>query len=162
MVKYHLRRSEKEIKNGEEIKEILKNGKFAVISMCKENQPYIVTLSYGYDESKNALFFHCAKEGQKIDFINSNPYVCGTVIEDNGYKEGCGQAFRSVVFKGQMVILEKLDEKKYGIEILVNHLETDPELIKKKFLQKDIVYENLGILRFDIANITGKEEKVKD
>ena len=94
MSKYHIRRVEKEISDKEDLLEILKNGKFAIISMSKENEAYLVTLSYGYDELKNSLYFHCAKEGQKIDFIKSNPFVCGTVIEDNGYEEGCGQAYR--------------------------------------------------------------------
>ncbi len=157
--KYHLRRIEKEISNKKELLGILKKGKYTIISLCKENKPYIVALSYGYDESKHALYFHCAKEGQKLDFIKSNPYVCGTIIEDNGYKDGCGQAFRSIVFRGKIVIIEELEEKKYGFDILIDQLENDPNTIKSKFLKKDTTYENSGILRLDITDITGKEEK---
>jgi len=159
MSKYHLRRVEKEISDEEALREILKKQKFAIISMCKENEAYLVSLSYGYDEKKHALYFHCAKEGQKIDFITTNPHVCGTVIEDNGYQIGCGQAFRSVVFRGKMEIVKDLQEKKYGFEILLKQLEKDPQLIKNKFLKKDETYENSGMLRLDITTITGKEEK---
>ncbi|MFX0003814.1 MAG: pyridoxamine 5'-phosphate oxidase family protein [Candidatus Hodarchaeota archaeon] len=161
MPKYHMRRIEKEIKDKGTLIELLKEGKYTVISLSKENEPYIITLSYGYDESKNALYFHCAKEGQKIDFIKSNPYVCGTVIEDNGYEEACGQAFRSVVFRGKMVIIEDLIEKKYGFEILLNQLEVDPNIIKSKYLKKDEAYENSGMLRLDIIDFTGKEQKAE-
>ena len=161
LTKYHMRRVEKEIKDKKDLIEILKGGKFTVISMCKENEPYIVTLSYGYDESKHALYFHCAKEGQKIDFIKANPSVCGTVIEDNGYEEGCGQAFRSVVFRGKMVTIDDLDDKKNGFEVLLNQLEKDPKTIKNKFLKKDETYENSGMLRLDISEISGKEEKAE-
>ncbi len=161
MSKYHLRRKEKQIKENEELVEVLKGGKFAIISMCKENEPYIVSLSYGYDESKNALFFHCAKEGQKIDFIKANPYVCGTVIEDNGYEDKCGQTYRSVIFRGKMNIVEELEEKKFGFTILLNQLEHDPIATKNKFLKKDETYENSGMLRLDITDITGKEEKAE-
>jgi len=154
-----MRKVEKEIKNKKYLIEILKSGKFTTISMCKENESYLVTLSYGYDESKHALYFHCAKEGQKIDFIQANPYVCGTIIEDNGYKDGCGQAFRSIIFRGKMVIIEELEEKKYGFNILINQLETDPIPIKNKFLKKDSTYENSGMLRLDLTDISGKEEK---
>lgn len=156
-----MRRIEKEISSQEELIRILKNGKYTIISLCKENEPYIVTLSYGYDESRHALYFHCAKEGQKINFIQSNPYICGTVIEDNGYKEGCGQIFRSVVFRGKMVIIESLGEKKNGLDILINHLENDPISVKNKFLKKENSYENLGMLRLDITEISGKEEKAE-
>jgi len=154
-----MRKVEKEIKNEKNLIEILKGGKFTTISMCKDNEPYMVTLSYGYDKSKNALFFHCAKEGQKIDFIQANPYVCGTVIEDNGYEDGCGQAFRSIIFRGKMAIIEELEEKRYGFDILINQLETNPMVIKNKFLKKDTTYENAGMLRLDIIDISGKEEK---
>lgn len=160
LTKYHMRKVEKEIKNKKNLIEILRGGKFTTISMCKENEPYIITLSYGYDESKHALYFHCAKEGQKIDFIQANPYVCGTIIEDNGYKDGCGQTFRSIIFRGKIVIIEELEEKKYGFDILINQLETDPIAIKNKFLKQDITYENCGILRLDLTDISGKEEKI--
>jgi hypothetical protein len=156
-----MRRTEKEIKDKEELVEILLGGKYAIISLSKENEPYIVTLSYGYDESKSALYFHCAKSGQKIDFLKANPYVCGTVIEDNGYEEACGQTFRSVVFRGKIVIIEKINEKKYGFNILLTHLEENPNQIRNKYFKKDETYENFGMLRLDITNITGKEQKVE-
>lgn len=156
-----MRRVEKEISDMETLIEILKGGKYTVISMCKENEVYLVTLSYGYDESKNALYFHCAKEGQKIEFIKSNPFVCGTVIEDNGYKDGCSQAYRSVVFRGKMVIVEDIHEKKIGFDVLLNQLENDPSTTKNKFFKKDETYENLRMLRLDINEISGKEEKAE-
>jgi len=156
-----MRRVEKEISEKRDLTMILKGGKYTVISMCKENEVYLVTLSYGYDESKNALYFHCAKEGKKIDFIKSNPFVCGTVIEDNGYKDGCVQAYRSVVFRGKMIIVEDLHEKKIGFDVLLNQLENDPSTIKNKFFKKDETYENLELLRLDINEISGKEEKAE-
>lgn len=156
-----MRRSEKEIIDKKILSSILNNGKFTVISMCKENEPYLVTLSYGYDKSKNSLYFHCANEGQKIDFIRSNPLVCGTVIEDNGYEDGCGQLYRSVLFRGKMIILEDLQEKKYGFDIILNQLENDSNTVKNKFFKKDETYENTGMLRLDINQISGKEEKAK-
>ncbi len=156
-----MRRVEKEISEKRDLTMILKGGKYTVISMCKENEVYLVTLSYGYDESKNALYFHCAKEGKKIDFIKSNPFVCGTVIEDNGYKDGCVQAYRSVVFRGKMIIVEDLHEKKIGFDVLLNQLENDPSTIKNKLFKKDETYENLELLRLDINEISGKEEKAE-
>ncbi|MFX1344983.1 MAG: pyridoxamine 5'-phosphate oxidase family protein [Promethearchaeota archaeon] len=161
MPKYHMKRVEKEISVKDDIISILKSGKYTIISMCKENEAYLVTLNYGYDETKNALYFHCAKEGQKIDFIKSNPFVCGTVIEDKGYENGCGQLYRSVIFRGKMVIVEDLQEKKKGFDVLLNQLENNPNTIKNKFFQNADAYENTGMLRLDITDISGKEEKAE-
>lgn len=73
MKNYHLQnRPNRELKQKSEIDTILKNGKFAVISMCKDNEPYIVTLSYGYDSEKESLYFHCAQKGLKLDFLSFN------------------------------------------------------------------------------------------
>ena len=160
MTKYHIRRKEKEITDDREILDIIKNGKFTSIALSKKNEPYIITLSYGYDHSKNVLYFHCG-EGQKIDFIKSNPYVCGTIIEDNGYQEDCIQAFRSVVYRGKITIITEIEEKKHGFVILIDHLEKNPNETKKKLLNSEDVYIKPIILRLDIEDITCKEEKAE-
>ncbi len=158
---YHMRRNEKEITDNKEILDIIKAGKFTSISMSKENEPYIITLSYGYDQAKNAFYFHCATEGQKIMFMESNPYVCGTIIEDNGYKDECGQAFRSVVYRGKIAIITEIEEKKQGFAILIDHLEKNPSETKKNLLKSEDIYIKPAILRLDITEITCKEEKAE-
>jgi len=50
MPKYHVRKTEREITNQSELLDILKRGKYTTISMCRDNEPYLVTLSYGYKE----------------------------------------------------------------------------------------------------------------
>ncbi len=159
LTRYHMRRNEKEITDKKEILDIIKKGKFTSISMSKENEPYIITLSYGYDQAKNAFYFHCATEGQKIMFIESNPYVCGTIIEDNGYEDDCGQLFRSIIYRGKIEIITEIEEKKHGFEILINHLENNPGETKRKLLTSEDVSIEPAILRLDIAEITCKEEK---
>ena len=156
--KYHMHKQEREITGRTELIEILKQGKYAVIAMCRFYEPYIVTLSYGYDEIKHALYFHCALSGLKLEFIRNNPKVCATVIDDKGYiKDECEQHYRSVVFWGEMFIVDDLDEKKYGLDILLNHLEDDPDPIKVRNIKDDDKYLKVGILRLDINTLTGKK-----
>jgi nitroimidazol reductase NimA-like FMN-containing flavoprotein (pyridoxamine 5'-phosphate oxidase superfamily) len=160
MKKYHMNRSDREIEDDLELKKIVKNGKFVVISMCSDNSPYVVTLNYGYDDKKNALYFHTAFRGLKLDIVNQNPNVCATVIEDLGYKPGeCDHSYRSVVFWGKMSVIADLEEKKYGLNILLNHLEDEPDEVRKKLLKEDSRYEKMqmAILRLDIERITGKK-----
>ncbi len=158
MLKYHMNRKEKQITDPVVLNEILKQGKYVTIAMCRAKEPYIVALNYGYDENKNSLYFHCSLKGLKLDFIKHNSAVCATVIEDRGYKIGdCSQAYRSVVFWGKMYIIEDLEEKKHGINILLNHLEDNPGEIKEKSLKSDDIYKEVGILRLDITEISGKQ-----
>lgn len=158
MIKYHMRKIEREISDAEELANILKTGKYAVISMCRNNEPYIVTLSYGYDEHRNSLYFHSAKAGLKIDFLKENPKVCATIIVDGGYLTGeCEHKYASVVFWGNMYMVDDLEEKKNALVTLIDHLEEIPEPVKARLLKNDNVYEGVGILRLDIGEITGKK-----
>jgi nitroimidazol reductase NimA-like FMN-containing flavoprotein (pyridoxamine 5'-phosphate oxidase superfamily) len=153
-----MNKTEREITDKFELNNVLRNGKYTTISMCRNNEPYLVTLSYGFDEKKNALFFHAATTGLKLDFIEENPNVCATVIEDLGYVKGqCEHHFRSVVFWGKMYDLDDLDEKKHGLDILLNHLENDPDPIKQRNVKDDRKYDKVSILRLDIKEITGKQ-----
>lgn len=158
MTKYHMKKFEREITDKEELANILRCGKYAVISMCRNNEPYIVTLSYGYDEGHSSLYFHSAKAGLKIDFLKENPKVCATVIVDGGYLAGeCEHKYASAVFWGNMYAVEDLEEKKHALATLIDHLEEVPEPVKARLLKNDSVYEGVGILRLDIGEITGKK-----
>lgn len=158
MAKYHMKKLDREITGQDELLSILKHGKYAVISMCRNNEPYIVTLSYGYDEGRNSLYFHSAKAGLKIDFIQENPRVCATVIEDGGYQNSqCEHKYASVVFWGDMYMVEDLAEKKHALVTMIDHLEEVPEPVKARLLKNDNVYAGVGILRLDINEITGKK-----
>lgn len=158
MQQYHLQnRPNRELKFDSEIKEILKNGKFTVISMCRDNEPYIVTLSYGFDTDHNSIYFHCSTHGLKLDFIKSNPKVCATVIEDGGYAlNECGHNYRTAVFWGNIKVVTNLEEKMYGMNILLNHLENDSALIADKLSKSNEYYSKMEILRLDIIQIHGK------
>ena len=161
MKKYHLlNRPNREINSDDEILEILKNGKYVIISMCRDNEPYIVTLSYGYDQETNALFFHCAKKGLKLDFLKANSTVCATVIEDGGYiMDECEHAYKSLVFWGEMRIIKSMDEKKYGMNVLLSHLEEKETVIKEKLLKSDSYYSKMDMLRLDITHMHCKAGK---
>jgi nitroimidazol reductase NimA-like FMN-containing flavoprotein (pyridoxamine 5'-phosphate oxidase superfamily) len=153
-----MNKREREITDEKELFNIIKRGKFVTISMCRNNEPYIVSLSYGYDEQKHALYFHCATKGLKLEFINENPTVCATIIEDLGYvKDECEQQYHSVVFWGKMYLVKELEEKKYGLDILLNHLEENPDPIKKRNIQDEDKYNKVGILRLDINSLSGKK-----
>lgn len=157
MLRYHLQKKEREIKDQKELLRIIKTGKYLTIALCRNNEPYIVTLSYGYDERKNAFYFHSRLRGLKCEFIKDNPQVCATIIEDKGYiMNECAHEFRSVIIWGKMSFVETLEEKKYGMDILLEHLEDNPDKIKQESLSNDIVYRNLGILRLDVIEIHGK------
>lgn len=161
MHQYHLHnRPDREITDPATIDEILTNGKFATIALCRNNEPYIVTLSYGYDRINQTLYFHCAPTGLKIDFIEMNSAVCITIIEDGGYVRGeCAHHFRSVVMWGNLVKTENPDEQRHGMKTLLHHLEPDNDVAAQKLAKSEAFYQRMEILKFEIAQLHAKAGK---
>jgi uncharacterized protein len=69
-----MRRKDKEITDREVIDRIIGGCQVCRLGLAKDNVPYIVPVSFGYDGS--ALYFHTARTGLKLDFIAANPGVC--------------------------------------------------------------------------------------
>lgn len=153
-----MRKTEREITDPGEVKDIIKNGKYVILSMVKGSEPYVVTLSYGYDQERSALYFHTASEGLKLDIIGSNNKVCGTVIDDLGYVHGeCSHGYRSVVLYGVVKEIDDLSEKKHGMMMMFKHLEKVPDEMRERFLSSDPSYSKFKVLRMDISRVTGKK-----
>lgn len=158
MKKYHMLRQDREIHDEEKIKDVIKKGKYTIIAMSDDNMPYLVTLSYGYDEDLKAMYFHAAKEGYKLDIIKNNPNVCATVISDGGYIENkCAHKYCSLVIRGQLYEVKSKEEKKHGVEILIRQLEKDPKSSFEKIKGNNSRYDNMTIMRLDIEHISCKE-----
>lgn len=158
MGRYHMRRSERAIIEQDELGAILGQGRYITLALCRADEPYVVTMSYGYDAEQHALYFHCAHEGLKLDFLRHNPQVCGTVIEDLDYIQGeCAHAYRSVVLRGEMRLVNLLEEKVHGMEVLLRHLEDEPQTVRASTLRDEAAYDRAAILRLDIHEITGKQ-----
>jgi nitroimidazol reductase NimA-like FMN-containing flavoprotein (pyridoxamine 5'-phosphate oxidase superfamily) len=157
-MKYHLRRKDKEITDLSELKRILKSTKYVTIALSMDNQPYLVSLSHGYDETRSCLYFHCARLGKKIDWINSNNIVWGQALEDQGYAEGeCDHMFASVHFKGRITFVEDIKEKLMAIEFMIRQLNKSPQVMIAKLQSERLEAINIG--RIDIEEMTGKKHE---
>ena len=80
---YHPRRRRNEIIDDEQKRTLVRRGNHITIAMSKDDTPYIVTMSYGWDEAGNCLYFHCANKGDKLDYVLANPRVCATIIKED-------------------------------------------------------------------------------
>ncbi len=158
MESYHPKRKRNEIIDDHEIQRLFAKGKYVTIAMAKDHIPYLVTLSYGYDTTNHCLYFHCANKGDKLDYIRANANVCGTIIEDHGYLETqCDHDYSSLVIRGQMIIVESLEEKKHGLNVLLHHLEKNPTPIFERNIKNDQSYAGVTILKLVIRSVIGKK-----
>jgi nitroimidazol reductase NimA-like FMN-containing flavoprotein (pyridoxamine 5'-phosphate oxidase superfamily) len=157
-MKYHMRRIERQLKDWPAIEEVLRKGRYAILALCRDNEPYVVTLSYGYESATRSLYFHCAKDGLKTQFITANPSVCATIIQDNGYIQNeCGHAYRSVVVRGKIEVLSSEADKKKAVDVMLDHLEEKPEIMRAKLPGKTASFNAMRAWRLVIEEITAKE-----
>jgi len=162
MEHYHaLRRKEKEIKDPAEQKAILAAAKYVTIAMCRGDEPYLVTLSHGYDAERNAVYFHCAREGKKIGILKANNRVWGQAIVDRGYVDGrCDHLFASVQFHGRVSFVEDEAEKRHALATMIRQLERDPDRVMADQVNAASV-ARVHIGRIDLDYLSGKRaEKV--
>lgn len=155
-----MRRKDKEITDASELRRILKSTKYITIALSKNNQPYLVTLSHGYDDKHNCIYFHCAAEGKKIDYLNSNNRVWGQSFIDHGYDEGqCNHLFSSVHFSGKVSFISKPEEKVMAMRCMMRQLEKDPESQIAKLSAEKLKDALIG--RIDIEYMSGKQPEKK-
>lgn len=155
---FHMRRRDKEITDIQVIKKILKSAKYVTVAMSMDNQPYLVSLSHGYDENRNCLYFHCAEEGKKLHYLRANNAVWGQALLDYGYVQGeCDHSFASVHFKGKVTFITDPKEKLHAVQTMISQLDKSPESLIAKLKAEKL--KNTLVGRIDIETMTGKKPK---
>lgn len=149
-----MRRFKQQISN-EECIEVLKNEKRGVLSLIGDDgYPYGIPLNHYYDEKENALYFHGAKEGHKVDAIKNCNKVSYCVYEKGIQKENHWSLnVRSVIVFGRMSFVEDLEEcKKIGRNIWWKFNQDEKEL------EEEIKHSLTRVLclKISIEHMTGK------
>jgi len=149
-----MRRKDKEILAREEIVEIIRKAPVCRLGLCRDNVPYVVPLNFGYRDG--CLFLHCAKEGRKMDMIRANPRVCfeiDTDVEVVRAEQPCdwGMRFSSVIGFGTASVLEDPEERKQGLDAIMDHYGCQPaQPYPESYLK------HTAVIRVEVEEMTGK------
>lgn len=74
-----MRRQDRKISDSEAFK-ILQNGEYGILSMITSNNSgYGIPLSFAM-KNNNVIYFHCAIEGSKLDYLKNNNNVSFCVV----------------------------------------------------------------------------------
>jgi nitroimidazol reductase NimA-like FMN-containing flavoprotein (pyridoxamine 5'-phosphate oxidase superfamily) len=146
-------RSEKEIKDRTAIDAIIRQCRVCRMGLSDDEEPYIVPLCFGYDGE--ALYFHSAPEGRKIDILRKNSRVCFEFDIPGEMKEseqGCrwGIRYRSVIGFGSAELVNDGEAKQRALKILM------AQYSGKEYAFPDDVVTKTAIIKMVIARITGK------
>ncbi len=140
-----MRREDREVTSEEKIQEILDACKVCRIGLCGDGKVYIVPMNFGYlfEGGRLTLYFHCAREGRKLELIAQNA--------DAGIEMDCrhrlveGKAacqysyyYASIIGNGTAAVVEDSKEKLKALGLIMKHqtgrsfeeFETNPKLEK--------------------------------
>lgn len=160
MERYHSRRPEKMINELSEMIDLIRSHKIMSLALCKDNQPYLVTVNYGFVEQSNCFYFHSAQIGKKIDYLRANPIVWGQILQDIGYLHGqCNHAYKTVQFKGKVEFVTDITEIRDALYLMIDCLEDNPEQIKQKFAKSDS-FKQVAICKIDVLGISCKQNGI--
>jgi len=123
-----MRRKKEEITDSTTIAEILKNARVGrLATLGADGYPYIVPVNYVY--WREGIYFHCARQGEKLDNIRRHDKVCFEVdlplaYLDTGYDKSMppcdvGQFYQCVVIRGRAEIVEDIAEKVDALNALM-------------------------------------------
>lgn len=122
----------------------------------EEGYPYGIPMNHYYIEEKNALYFHGAKEGHKIEAMLHHPKA-GYCCIDEGERQGEDWPlhFQSVIVFGEMEEVRDEAEKEAFCRLLCQKFNDNPAYIEKEL--KGLAHTRCW--RLHIAHISGKRVK---
>ncbi len=149
-----MRRKDKEIKEPNTVSEILTRAMICRVAFFDEEYPYVIPMNYGF--KNNVLYFHCAKEGKKLDLIRRNNKVSFVIEEAHEIlrnEDSCKWTtrYRSVMGFGKMNIVTDFKEKTEGLDIIMSHHgKTDNQYSEK-------AVDSVVILKLEIEKLSAKQ-----
>lgn len=152
-----MRRKDREITDKAEMIEILKRCDTVRLGINGEQYPYVVPVSFGMEikDTMPVVYFHCAKQGMKLDLLQKNANVClegDTFFQIQKTAHGITTRYESIIGFGKCSILENTEEKIHGLSLILEHYHQDGYPLERcKGL------ENLYIGKIVLDSITGKQ-----
>ncbi|MCD8309330.1 MAG: pyridoxamine 5'-phosphate oxidase family protein [Clostridia bacterium] len=150
-----MRRSDRQITDFNEIISVLDGCDTIRVAFNGDDYPYVVPLSFGYEtiDGRLYIYFHCAKEGKKLDLIERDSRVCVEADKLNGYADrgtSVTADYESVIALGraQRVYGKELV---HGLELLLEHCK-----IKGHSAADCAAKDITAVVKITVEEITGK------
>ena len=153
-----MRRSDREITDKKVIEKFISEEQILRIAFFDDGDIYIVPVNYGYlyENDKYTFYFHGAKAGRKYELSKNKPVV-GFEI-DGRYqvlegKMACdySAAFQSVIGTGLLQLVDHVEEKKLGLNVLMKQTTHHSE-----WNYDDKMLEAVAVFRLDVHKLSCK------
>jgi Predicted flavin-nucleotide-binding protein len=143
--------------------ELLQTGEYGFLSLVEtgENGPggYGVPLNYVWD-GKNAIYFHCAPEGHKLNCLILNPRVSFCIVgQTKVISDKYTTAYESIIIRGKINPDLPDEERMSALLMILDKYSPQDKEIGIKYAQKS--FHRTTILRLDMEEISGKTKRIK-
>lgn len=152
-----MRRSDREIKDFEEMIEVIKKCDVCRVAMQGDEYPYVVPMNFGLevDGKQVNLYFHGAMEGTKYQLLSKNNKVCFEMDcnhclftdMENG---NCTMNYESIIGFGYMEDVPE-ERKAEALDILMEHYP-----VPAGFHYNEAVVPRTRLLKLTVEKMTGK------
>jgi hypothetical protein len=148
-----MRRSERAM-SSEDVEMILETGEYGILTIVLSNEfPYGVPVNYIYHE--NAIYIHCAPQGQKIDAIGSGTKASFTIVNRSKViSEKFTSSFESVVAFGTAEVIAPNPSGRAILEGFIRKYA--PKDLEAGYRYADNSHMKTALIKFSIEHITGK------
>lgn len=140
---------------------ILQNGEYGILATASEQTGALATpLSYTLE--KDALYFHCARSGHKINNIKAQPNACFCVVGKTlpAFADGDFTTFfESAMAFGPVRLVEDEAEKRRALEAICRRYLPDYETEIPSALERS--FSVTQVLCLDIKHVTAKAKRAK-
>lgn len=152
-----LRRKDKEI-TLEESQELLRVAEYGILSTVdSDGQPYGVPLNYVY--TNEAIYFHCALSGHKLDNIENTAKVSFCVVDDTKVLPAdFSTNYVSTIVFGIASVIEG-EERYNSLIALLEKYSADYIEEGKQYIEK--LDKATKVIKIDIQHISGKKSPAK-
>ncbi len=146
-----MRRKDKARPEQEFMDEVLSTADDIHIGFSTTGAPYVIPLNFIYLHGK--IYFHCAREGRKLDCIKTNAQVgfC-TAIDISVLREEASTQYRSVSGTGKAYIVDDMEEKRSVLDALAKRFLANCEIPAT-----DKMVNSTAVVRIEIAEMCGKQ-----
>ncbi len=151
-----MRRSDREVKEFEDIVAIMEKCDVCRIALNNNGYPYILPLNFGMciKEGKIALYFHGAMEGTKYDLIEKDNRAsfemdCSHRLVTDAERGYCTMDYESVIGQGHIEMLSD-DEKYNALCSIMQHYHQDAFVFDQAAMPRTKVFKLV------VENVTGK------
>ena len=157
-----MQRTDRRITDLAELRDIVDRADTCRVAFVDGEAPHIVPLCFGYAwYDRLVLYFHCAREGRKINLLKSDNRVCFEMDIDHEIVRGAtpnsppcawGMKFRSIVGYGTIEPVTDEEERKRGLDLIMAHygFPGQPEYHEKALAVTEI-------LKVEVSEISGKK-----